>query len=312
MASRPLVSVVIPTFNSAAFVAQTVESVLAQTYPAVEIVAVDDGSTDDTVAVLRRFGDRVRVHTQANAGAATARNLGIRESAGELVAFLDADDYWHPAKLDVQVRHLRGCSGCRAVYCAWGEWRRDADGGWSVPSWPDGTPDPAALEPAGSGWLYGQLLQDSIVHTSTVLLHRSVLDAAGPFDARLRKGQDLDYWIRLSRLTPFHKLRAVLSRYRIHDTSITFRPVAVNYRAVVIQKALDAYGLTDVTGASVPRAAVDRVLAKSWRDFAGQHLRGGSARTALDSVRRSVKLDPWSRSSWVLLARAALAVLAGR
>jgi glycosyltransferase involved in cell wall biosynthesis len=312
MGSPPLVSVVIPTFNSAAFVAQTVEGVLAQTYPAVEIVAVDDGSTDDTVAVLRRFGERVRVHTQANAGAATARNLGIRESRGELVAFLDADDYWHPAKLDVQVRHLQGCSGCRAVYCAWDEWRRDAVGGWSIPSWPDETPDPAALEPEGSGWLYAQLLQDSVVHTSTVLLHRSVLDAAGPFDTQLRKGQDLDYWIRLSRLTPFHKLRAVLSLYRIHDTSITFRPVPVNYRAVVIQKALDAYGLTDVDGAPVPRAAVERVLAKSWRDFAGQHLAGGSGRIALDSLRRSVKLDPWSRSAWVLLARAALAVLAGR
>ena len=307
MAASPLISIVIPTFNSAAFISKTVESALAQTYPHIEIVAVDDGSSDNTVPILRQLGDKVRVFTQANAGAATARNHGIAQSRGDFVAFLDADDYWHPAKLDAQMRHLSACAGCRAVYCAWAEWRCDRDGAWSVPPWGDETPDPMALEQAGSGWLYPVLLQDSVVHTSTLVLHRSVIDEVGQFDTQLRKGQDLDYWIRISRVTPFHKLRAVLSLYRIHDTSITFRPMPVNYRAAVIQKALDAFGLTDVTGARVDKAAVDRVLAQSWRVFSGQHLAHGSPKVALESLRKAIRLDPRNPSAWALLARAWLA-----
>src|SRR5215212_11526906 len=100
---NPLVSVVIPTYNRRRLVVEAVESALAQTYRPLEILVVDDGSTDGTEAELHRFGSAVRYLKQPNQGAAAARNRGIRAATGELVAFLDSDDLWAPAKIEKQV-----------------------------------------------------------------------------------------------------------------------------------------------------------------------------------------------------------------
>jgi len=104
--STPLVSVIIPAYNATAFLGETLDSVLAQTYPNLEIIVVDDGSTDDTPDLLGSYGDRIRVLRQANSGQATARNHGAREAHGELLAFLDSDDLWDPDKIARQVELL--------------------------------------------------------------------------------------------------------------------------------------------------------------------------------------------------------------
>jgi glycosyltransferase involved in cell wall biosynthesis len=101
--TRLLVSCVVPVFNGEAYLREALDSILGQTYPHVEPIVVDDGSTDGTEAIARAYGDRVRYVGQANAGPAAARNAGIEASSGDLVAFLDADDLWHPEKLRLQV-----------------------------------------------------------------------------------------------------------------------------------------------------------------------------------------------------------------
>jgi glycosyltransferase involved in cell wall biosynthesis len=100
--SQRLVTVLIPAYNKEPFIAQAIESALAQTYQAIDVLVVDDGSTDATAAMVRRYGGRVRLLTQANAGAAWARNVGSRAAEGEL-AFLDADDLWTAEKLATQM-----------------------------------------------------------------------------------------------------------------------------------------------------------------------------------------------------------------
>ena len=99
----PLVSVVIPTFNGARFLAQTIESVLAQTYPRLEVLVVDDGSTDETPAIAASYAPRVSYLHQANAGTAAARNTGITQASGAFIALLDHDDLWEPRKLERQL-----------------------------------------------------------------------------------------------------------------------------------------------------------------------------------------------------------------
>src|SRR5208283_2367398 len=103
----PLVSVVIPTYNCGRYICETVESALGQTYSPVEIIVVDDGSTDDTRERLTTYGDRVRYIYQQNTGPAVARNRGVQDAQGDWIAFLDADDLWLPYRLELQVELLR-------------------------------------------------------------------------------------------------------------------------------------------------------------------------------------------------------------
>ena len=103
----PLVSVIIPAFNPGRFIVEALESVDAQQYPNIEIIVVDDASTDETPNILESMSDHVRHIRQDRAGASVARNRGILASAGEYVAFLDADDIWHPEKLEIQYVFMR-------------------------------------------------------------------------------------------------------------------------------------------------------------------------------------------------------------
>ena len=116
---QQLVSVIVPAYNAEAFIARTLRSALRQTYGALEIIIIDDGSTDSTAAVARAFAqsdERVRVISVPNGGVANARNIGISEAAGKLVAFLDADDLWHPTKISHQVAALDEMEDAAAVY----------------------------------------------------------------------------------------------------------------------------------------------------------------------------------------------------
>ena len=105
--SAPLISVVVPTFNRAYCVSNAIESVFAQTFKNIEVIVVDDGSTDNTLEILARFGDRIRLIRQKNSGVSTARNTGVRAARGGWIAFLDSDDRWHPDKLERQAGYLQ-------------------------------------------------------------------------------------------------------------------------------------------------------------------------------------------------------------
>lgn len=106
MTESPLITCIVPVYNGERFVAETIESMLAQTYRPIEVIVVNDGSTDSTPDVLGQFADRINVINQENAGQAAARNRGIEAANGDFIAFLDADDLWLPEKLEVQMKYL--------------------------------------------------------------------------------------------------------------------------------------------------------------------------------------------------------------
>ncbi len=309
---RPTVSVVIPAYNDARFIGQAIGSVLAQTHRPLDIIVVDDGSRDDTAEIAESFGPPVRVFRQMNAGAAVARNAGMREARGEYIAFLDADDFWHPRKTEMQVHHLQHCTECVAVYCNKVEFREDA----AQPAWhePDRVEDLHALsrDTRASGWLYLELLRASILHTSTLMAPRAVLQEIGEFDTTLRKGQDLDFWLRLSRLGPIHMLDSVLSAYRIHPASISHRAMATNYHALVVERAVGRFGPADPAGNRLADGELARILGASWLEFAYQHFRAGAPRLCLQSLQRSLDYRPARMSAWRLRLRATLAAARSR
>ncbi len=182
------VSVVTPVHDRAAYLALAVESVLAQGFPGVEHIVVDDGSTDGTPAVAARFGDRIRFVRQENAGPAPARNRALSLARGEYVAFLDSDDVWRPGRLARQVPMLDAAPRAGLLYAAVDYVDED------------GNPSPVrrSRRPTPSGWILPALLRHNVMETSTVLVRRRLVEEAGGFDPRLRWCEDHDLWLRIA------------------------------------------------------------------------------------------------------------------
>ncbi len=202
-----LVSIIIPTYNRAAMVEQAVASALNQTHRNIEIIVVDDGSTDDTATVMSRLIDeRVRyIRREQNRGAQAARNAGVTAARGSLIAFLDSDDTWDARKIAIQAEKLIA-SGTEVgmVYCGI---RRIDSGGRKVPD----------RVPRHRGNLFEVLLKHNVIGgMSTAMIRAEVLADVGPFDERLRARQDLDMWLRIARRYEIDYVEEKLVTYVMH------------------------------------------------------------------------------------------------
>jgi glycosyltransferase involved in cell wall biosynthesis len=306
MESRvPRLSVIIPCYNAERYIGATIASVLAQGEPDIEIIVVDDGSRDGSVQLVREQFPTVRLVQQANQGVAAARNNGLLEASGEWVAFVDADDIWLPGKLAAQFAQLATAPDCRMSYTAWQVWPSDSP-----------QPEPGVLErlatSAGearlwngaSGWIYPELLLDCAVWTSTVLARRSLFDEIGNFDTGLRIGEDYDLWLRASRVTPILRVAHPYALYRMHPASITKSTPTDNYRAKVITRALQRWGTTSPDGRVADMAAIRRMLAKSWSDFAAAHLHAGNLAMARKGARAALSAHARHLAAWKVLIKA--------
>lgn len=303
---RPLVSVVIPAYNAERYILDALSSVFAQHYEPLEILLVDDGSQDGTVALVEREAPGVRIIRQANAGAAAARNIGLQAARGDLICLLDADDGWFPGKLVAQVEYLRGHPEVGMVFHHWLVWQPDEHGRY-VPPVCSGDQAEGA-DPAYSGWLYPQLLLDCVVHTSTVMLRRQVVDDIGLFDTRLINGEDYDYWLRVSRRYEIHKLAAVYSFYREVDGSLTKQalPKPENYEYRVISRAIRQWGLTSPDGRSISQAQAARRLGKLAFNFGLEHFSGGSPAVASEAFRVALRHEPFRFKALLFMIATAL------
>lgn len=243
--TTPLVSVIIPTFDRRELVVGAVSSALGQTYTKIEVVVVDDGSTDGTAtSLVSRFGDdpRLRIITQENTGVAAARNAGIEAAAGDLIGFLDSDDEWLPWKLELQVACLALLPS--DIGLIWSDFSSMNEAGQTIHErhltrmyrnfrgralgdvFPDRlvlggelsplTRPDMARAPIYVGDIYPIILQGSIVHTSTVLLTRQRVEEIGGFDVSLRpSGEDFDYYIRAAECGRVAFVDIPTARYRV-------------------------------------------------------------------------------------------------
>ncbi len=201
------VSVIMPCYNAARFLTEAMDCVLNQSHPDVELIVVDDGSTDGSLEIIEAYGDRVKVLRQEHQGPYPARNLGLEEATGHYVAFLDADDWWAPDFLEKMLRALEARPECALAYCGWQN--VGVPGGRGQPYVP---PD-YELEDKAVRFL--RAASPWPIHAA--LVRRSVLQEVGNFQCYLPTCMDYDLWLRLAVSRPIVLVPEVLAFYRHHD-----------------------------------------------------------------------------------------------
>lgn len=204
---RPLVSVIIPCFNQARFLGEALEGVLRQTYKNIEIVVVDDGSSDNTAEVASAY-PAVRLIRQKNQGVSTARNIGVRKSQGEYLVFLDADDCLRPQAIEINMGYMQAHPECGGV------------AGRVIKVDSDGVPVPMKQLPRVEKAYYPDLLADDRTGApAAAMFRRSIFESVGGFDTSLKSAEDFDLYLRITRQAPILYHDTIIAEYRKYETS---------------------------------------------------------------------------------------------
>ena len=269
---KPLISVVITSYNMESFTPLTVESVLAQDYPSFEVIVVDDGSTDGSVEALRRFGSRIELITQKNGGACSARNRGLAECRGEFVAFLDCDDLWEPNKLSRCVETLLERPGSVMAHSF--AYLVNAAGR---------VIGPPHFKPHPQGRIFAELARTNHVVNSTPVSRTYAVREVGGWDEAIFTTADWELWLRLSRLGEVAFIPEVLARTR----------VASCYNARNIDRTRREWlYVLDKHSAELPTGVYERSLGCMHYYLSRLHAANGDYASALVEARCGLAADP--------------------
>ncbi len=301
------VSVVIPSYNCAAYIAQTLASVLAQPVEALEVLLVDDGSSDATVAIAQGLNDpRLRVIQLANGGVCKARNRGIAEARGNFICLLDHDDWWLPDKLPRQLEAMTRHPEAGVVFSSFQRWFPTEPGGtFAAPESVDvGADSPVTddIDPDFSGWIHHQFLLDCWMLTSTSMFRREVFERCGTFDESLPYSEDWDLWLRVAREFQFIQLRRPTTLYRMHASQGSGYHRPVDYRTRLLERTAAVHGLASRDGRTVTRRQFRHQIARYHADFARGELGAGRLRSALLSYGKAWRNHPlgWKYTAYLL------------
>lgn len=262
--NTPLISVVIPTFNRGWTLGEAVDSVLSQDFPDFELIVVDDGSTDDTAGLLAGYGDRISVIRQENRGVSAARNRGVREAAGNLIAFLDSDDLWLPGKLKAQAAFFQAHPEARI--CQTEEtWVRN---GRRV--------NPKNRHKKPSGDIFEPSLELCLVSPSAVMIRRDLYEEMDGFDETLPACEDYDLWLRIGCRYPVHLIDTpFIVKRGGHDDQLSRQPSLDRYRIDSLKKLIESGRLNDPQ-----RNAAVKILTQKCHIYANGCAKRGRAREA--------------------------------
>ena len=269
------VSVIIPAYNAEAFICESVNSALAQTYRAVEVIVVNDGSTDRTMDRLREFGARIRVHQQPNMGLPSARNAGVNLATGSWVAFLDADDLWMPEKIERQL----ACSNSPMRYTD----RLNFGARGDLPELQ------SLVTPMYEGDLFLLLLlRGNFITVSSVLLRRDVFHEMGGFSTDLRSVEDMDLWLRIAERYPISLCPEPLVSYRFHPGGMSRNYVVMGRE----RRRVTARALMLERGRTLDWRTRRRVWAQTWQTNGDEAGRAGARWSALLNFARAAAAWP--------------------
>ncbi len=272
------VSVIIPTYNSGPLVVEAVESVLRQTQQPRQIIIVDDGSTDDTRQRLRPYEVRIEYVWQQNSRVAAARNTGLDRASGDFLAFLDADDAWHPHKLARQLAML-------AEHPEIGLLATD------LTDWPGKFVSPGKLsQGAVKPVPLAEMLLFNPLATSSIVVRRGVLERAGRFDPELFGPEDYDLWLRCAQFAPIAILQEPLTGYRDTSGSLGKQAETMRRGLLKIHAKLDA--------SRVWPSARFRRKCRAHMDYTTGYMfyAGGRPRDAARLLLQSLATYPWPLS----------------
>ena len=231
--NRPLISVVIPTYNRGWIIAEAIESVLAQDFKNFQLIVVDDGSTDNTREIIRFYERDIILISQDRQGVSAARNSGIAAAAGRFIAFLDSDDIWQPEKLSVQVEFFNNHP--EAFICQTEEiWIKN---GLRI--------NPKKRHKKPSGMIFEPSLSLCLVSPSAVMMRQSLFEIVGLFDERLPACEDYDLWLRVGCRHPVFLIDTPLVVKRGgHADQLSAEPGLDKYRIQSLKKILESALLT--------------------------------------------------------------------
>ncbi len=250
MSTLPKVSVIIPAFNSEAYLVETIHSALSQTYTNMEIIVIDDGSTDQTQNLLRNFGERIQVVSQENGGVAAARNNGVRLSKGDFLAFLDSDDIWDSDKIRIQMSEISDAALSYTDRLNFGDLGFLAEVKSEANELREGT----IFEPL--------LLEGNFITLSSTVIRRSVFEAVGGFDENreISGVEDWHLWLKIARHCKAKAIRKPLVKYRIHPDGISKNVKAMHHAQELV---LDEF-LADSTRQFANKARACSASTSAW------------------------------------------------
>jgi len=291
--STPLATVVVATHNGARFVARTLESLLAQSVGPLQIVVCDDGSSDNTPALLQTFGSDISVVRQQNRGVSAARNRGAALARARHIAFLDHDDVWEPYLLERQLAQLARYPDAGLAYAdSWVVDDNDRKHGRRR-RWLD----------YREGDVQADLLLGNFVPLETALMPTAIFRRLGGFNEELRYLEDYDLFLRLSALAPVVFLDQPLARYRIHDSNLSHHREALLAEWVLVLEQLLEQGPRP----AAERARIEGQIGLRAGETAWHALRRGDADGARAWLRRARGRCPSGVSTRVRLLHALVA-----
>lgn len=231
--NTPLVSVIIPTYNRAWTLKKAIDSVLAQDYKEFELIVVDDGSTDNTLTLLKSYAGALKLIQQPHSGVSAARNKGIAVASGTLIAFLDSDDYWYPKKLSTQVEFFK--THPDALICQTEEvWIR---GGKRV--------NPKDKHKKPSGMIFTPSLELCLISPSAVMMRKGLIAKVDGFDESLPACEDYDLWLRITCRYPVHLIdKPLIIKTGGHEDQLSRAIGLDKYRIYALKKILQSDFLT--------------------------------------------------------------------
>ena len=292
---RPIVSVIVPTFNGARFIGKALESVLHQTFQSFEIIVIDDGSTDDTREIISLFGPVVRYVYQDNKGRSNARNRGMGLARGQYIAFLDADDLFYPDKLALQVAVLDEHPHIGMVYSH------------SVVINENDEPMPMGWKGNLSGWIYPKILfiRHNFITTPTVMVRTAVIQDVGGFDEDLDVCEDLDLWRRIARRYQVGNIQQPLAKIRSRTGNVEWIEEAIRARTEYYEKAFRE-------DPDLGKTVRNRLWAEMYFVYGLTAIDRGDFGYAISLIRNSFGHDPFNGMHYLLLSRKCTTYCAGK